>query len=90
MLEFRGIIAPKAVIGVKPRELPVSTDEDKSKAILKIYLPSKTLRDRFKAACALNATSMNETIVEFVQQYVEEHEASHHRSRPLSGHEENL
>ncbi|MBW4474314.1 MAG: hypothetical protein KME45_28665 [Stenomitos rutilans HA7619-LM2] len=54
----------------------MSTDEEKERAILKVYLPSKSLRDRFKAACALNATSMNEAIVEFVQQYVEENEAT--------------
>lgn len=60
----------------------MSTNEEQGKAILKVYLPSKSLRDRFKAACALNATNMNEAIVEFVQQYVEENEAV--RPRPGS------
>jgi hypothetical protein len=39
----------------------------------------KSLRDRFKAACASNATSMNEAIVELVQRYVEENETLQNR-----------
>jgi hypothetical protein len=66
----------------------VPTDEDKGKAILKVYLPSKSLRDRFKAACALNATSMNEAIVEFVQRYVAENETLQHRPNSNSPNKE--
>lgn len=62
----------------------MSIDKEEEKAILKVYLPSKPLRDRFKAACALNATNMNEAIVEFVRQYVEENETSQRRSDPKS------
>jgi len=45
--------------------------KDEPVATLKVTFPSRELRDKFKATCALNGKNMNEAIIEFVQQYVE-------------------
>jgi hypothetical protein len=43
---------------------------------LKVNFPTRALKDRFKATCALNSKNMNEVIIEFVQQYVEQNQSS--------------
>ncbi len=40
---------------------------------VKIYLP-EDLRARFKSACALRKVSMNEVLLDFVQEWTEENE----------------
>lgn len=46
--------------------------KDEPVATLKVSFPSRELRDKFKAICALNGKNMNEAIIEFIQQYVEQ------------------
>jgi regulatory protein YycI of two-component signal transduction system YycFG len=46
-------------------------NKDEPVATLKVTFPTRELRDRFKASCALNGKNMNEAIIEFVVQYVE-------------------
>ena len=41
---------------------------------LKINFPSRELKDKFKATCALNSRNMNEVIIEFVMEYIEQQE----------------
>ena len=38
----------------------------------KVTFPSRELREKFKAICALNGKDMNEAIIEFIQQYAEQ------------------
>jgi hypothetical protein len=40
-------------------------------ATLKVTFPSRELRERFKAVCALDGKNMNEAIIEFIEQSVE-------------------
>jgi hypothetical protein len=55
----------------------VTSTEKKSEPIpsLKINFPDRALRDKFKAACALNSKNMNEVIIEFVMQYIKQNES---------------
>ncbi|MEA5551782.1 plasmid partition protein ParG [Anabaena cylindrica UHCC 0172] len=54
----------------------MTATKEKSEPIpsLKVNFPDRNLRDRFKAACALNGKNMNEVIIEFVHHYVEEND----------------
>lgn len=48
--------------------------EEKPIPSLKINFPSRELKDKFKATCALNSRNMNEVIIEFVMKYIEQQE----------------
>ncbi|MEG4799032.1 plasmid partition protein ParG [Microcoleus sp. ARI1-B5] len=41
---------------------------------VKVTFPSRTLRERFKAVCALNGKNMNEVLIDLVKQYIEENQ----------------
>jgi hypothetical protein len=41
---------------------------------VKVTFPSRTLRERFKAICALNGKNMNEVLIDLVKQYIEENQ----------------
>lgn len=48
---------------------------------LKINFPSRELKDKFKATCALNSRNMNEVIIEFVMEYIEEQEKNSQKGK---------
>lgn len=50
------------------------TEEEKPVRV-SIYL-SEDMRARFKSACALHKKSMNEVLVEFIEEYLAENEQS--------------
>ncbi|BDA70044.1 hypothetical protein CAL7716_042100 [Calothrix sp. PCC 7716] len=55
--------------------IPVSdTKKPEPAATLKITFPDRSLREQFKAACALNGKNMNEAIIEFVREYVQQNQ----------------
>ena len=43
---------------------------------LKVTFPSRTLRERFKAICALNGKNMNEVLIDLVKQYIEQNQGN--------------
>lgn len=55
---------------------PMSPTQQKTEPIptLKVVFPDRSLRERFKGICALNGKNMNEVIIEFVRQYIEQNE----------------
>jgi|GEM_PF-5712953 len=42
---------------------------------LKVNFPSRSLKDKFKSACALNGKNMNEIVIQFIRQHVSQHES---------------
>jgi hypothetical protein len=51
----------------------LSAEDDVKNVKVSIYM-SEDLRARFKSACALHRKSMNEVLVEFIEDYLEENE----------------
>jgi len=49
------------------------TEERKNSPKLSIYI-SEELRTRFKIACTAEQTSMNQILVDFIEQWTEEHD----------------
>lgn len=49
--------------------------EEEKPVRVSIYL-SEDVRARFKSACALHKKSMNEVLVEFIEDYLKENESS--------------
>jgi len=59
------------------------TEEEKPVRV-SIYL-SEDVRARFKSACALHKKSMNEVLVEFIEEYLAENEQSPPQPRKNKG-----
>ncbi len=53
----------------------MSTENEVKSVKLSIYLPEDT-RARFKSACALHRKSMNEVLVEFIEEFLNQNESS--------------
>ncbi len=49
------------------------TEQKKNSPKLSIYIPEE-LRTRFKIACTAEQTSMNQVLVDFIEQWTEEHD----------------
>ncbi len=49
------------------------TEERKNSPKLSIYI-SEELRTRFKIACTAEQTSMNQVLVDFIEEWTEEHD----------------
>ena len=49
------------------------TEQKKNAPKLSIYIPEE-LRTRFKIACAAEQTSMNQVLVDFIEQWTDEHD----------------
>lgn len=49
------------------------TEQKKNSPKLSIYIPEE-LRTRFKIACTAEQTSMNQILVDFIEQWTEEHD----------------
>jgi hypothetical protein len=53
----------------------LSTNDELKNVKLSIYLPEET-RARFKSACALHRKSMNEILVDFIDEFLRQNEPS--------------
>ncbi|HEY9799257.1 MAG TPA: plasmid partition protein ParG [Leptolyngbyaceae cyanobacterium] len=53
----------------------MSTNDEEKNVKLSIYLP-EDMRARFKSACALHRKSMNEILVEFIDDFLKQNEPS--------------
>lgn len=54
--------------------------EEEKPVRVSIYL-SEDVRARFKSACALHKKSMNEVLVEFIEEYLKQNEQPAHKQK---------